>query len=558
MGGGLVRTALVAGLGAAALGSVSCRSYDAQVFDARLRQATFDAYVETIETQFEGLGPAQVTIAELRARYEELARRSATPAAFYGVLRALLADLDDPHAALTVSPRFWSGPVAEPEWIQFVEAEGRVHAGLPAQSIRSIDAAERALSSWLVELGVRSLADLDPAGAASFLRTSAAFGPRFPGTESERIRALTEPLTWWPLESIDGHPVESPHDAELLIRGALGSIARLQVLDDRGAPLELGAVRNAGVFEDEEPLGGLRRRLHPLELAEQLDPSGRVLRGNRPTARAPRQALRAKRRWIREAMVSKGDSLGVGLFDEEEHQTFGASARVLTTPEGRRVAYLRIGSFRARGEDGQAPPEDASLQPLMAFVAQAFAAEDHWIIDVTGNPGGSWAEAGLFMSYFLEPDAELVPHEVRSTTESGGFLLKVRTLETHRLRRADVEPLRPRTIHVLVDQDTASAGEIVASFLRGACDAVLVGERTAGAEYSTGEFRAPDGSVLRIGLGGGMMEPFQSFQGQGLDVDLAIEGATEDLETWRALFPLLCRSAALADIDAKAPGAPAE
>ena len=55
-----------------------------------------------------GTGPAGISVEELRSRYRS-AVGSATPAAFYGVLRALLADLDDPHAGLTVSPRFWTG-----------------------------------------------------------------------------------------------------------------------------------------------------------------------------------------------------------------------------------------------------------------------------------------------------------------------------------------------------------------------------------------------------------------------------------------------------------------
>ncbi len=85
----------------------ACASYDPEVLDERLRGATFEAYVETIEAQFGGLGAAGVTGSELRERFAQPARGAETPAEFYGVLRQLLCSLRDPHATLSVSPRFW-------------------------------------------------------------------------------------------------------------------------------------------------------------------------------------------------------------------------------------------------------------------------------------------------------------------------------------------------------------------------------------------------------------------------------------------------------------------
>lgn len=515
--------------------AAGCKSFDGTVFDERLRGATFDAYVETIETQFEGLGPAGVRVDELRARYRAAAVDASTPAAFYGVLRALLSDLDDPHAGLTVSPRFWTGPVAEPEWLRFVELDGVVHAGLPGRNAREFDEALRARARWLESCNASEVSDLAPRSAAAFLRASAAFGPSFPGSERARLQALTEPLTWWPLLSVDGVRVETAHDAELLVRGSLGSIARLEVKSASGNSRHLGLLRNAGVLEGHEATGGLRQRLHPLDLAARLDPEGAILLEDTQTARAPIQALRAQRRWYQEARRGPGDAIGVDLLSGESLETFRVEARRLVTPGGRTVAFLRLGSFRW------------DLEAALAEAAELFRHERHWIIDLTGNPGGAWAQAGLFMSYFLPPDAEFVPHEVRSTRERGAFLPRLR--ETHRLRRADVAQIQPETIHLLVDQDTASAGEIVAAFLQGAHGAVLVGERTAGAEFSTGDFLAPDGSVLSIGLGGGMIPPLAHFQGRGLEVDLKVEGARVDLEAWRAAFSLRARSAALAAID---------
>ena len=41
---------------------------------------------------------------------------------------------------------------------------------------------------------------------------------------------------------------------------------------------------------------------------------------------------------------------------------------------------------------------------------------------------------------------------------SAAFLSAKRVSETHRLRRSNVQALSPASVHVLVDQDTASAG----------------------------------------------------------------------------------------------------
>lgn len=535
-------------LAAACLGCITgCRGFDAAVFDQQLRVATFDAYVDTIEAQFEGLESAGVSAALLRSRYRDAAVEAPSPAAFYGVLRALLSDLDDPHAGLRVSPRFWAGPVAEPEWVQFVEYDGQVHIGLPHRNTREFEAAVAEREAWLEAAGASDVSELTPVKAANLLRSSAAFGPEHPGTERARLRALTEPLAWMPLLSVDGVTVETAHDAELLIRGSLGSLARLTVITPDGWIARLGALRNAGVFEGSAASGGLRRRLDPLELAARLDPRSAAFDGNRPAARAPRQALIARRRWFREAIRGPGDPVGEDLLSGDWLEPFGIEARRLVTPAGEEVAFLRIGSFRFRGDEGD--PEAPSMELAFAEVARLFRDDPHWIIDLTGNPGGSWGLAGLFMSYFLSPEEAIVPHEVRSVREQRAFLSAKSVSETHRLRRSNVQPLSPASVHVLVDQDTASAGEIVAAFLRGTQGAALVGERTAGAEFGTGEFLAPDGSVLSIGLGGGMIAPLPHFQGRGLEVDVELDGTWADLEAWRATFALRARSAALAAID---------
>ncbi|QDV07393.1 Peptidase family S41 [Planctomycetes bacterium Poly30] len=549
----------------------SCATVDPSVFDERLRTATFRAYVGAIETQFGGLEAAGVSADDLRERYGSRAASAESPAEFYRVLSEMLADLDDPHAVLRVSPRFWQAPVAEPEWTQFVLSRGSVWVGLPALSIRSREELALAVADWTRSFGPRALGDLEPDEVALFLRRSAAFGG--PGG----IAAAREPLEWLRLRRIDGFPVETPHDAELVVRGALGSTVEFEV-DLEGTPVTIALLRNAGVFESEVGEGSVRRRLSPIELAELLESrNGRARFGSGTlvSGRAPLSANRARRLALLQSAFRRGRRFPL---IESEAEAFGIEAWRLRTPEGRRVAYLRIERFEPRtsgsddsdGEDVVTRPieTDEGVKPrLDATLRSAFRALDvtGWsqgpgepidamIVDVTGNAGGSWVETGLLLSYFLDPGVEVVPHAVESVSQRGNWFFRTRTRARQFLARANVPWLRPKQLFVLVDQNTASAGEITAATLRGVAGAKLIGERTAGAEYSTAEFLAPDGSVLRIGLSGGMQPPLGSFQGRGLTPDISIEPLAQideriDLEAWRATFRFVALSKALEKID---------
>ncbi len=554
----------------------ACQSFDPARFDSRLRAATVDAYVDAIRTQFGGLEAAGVSADELAARYRRAAIDAETPSRFYGVLRALLADLDDPHASLRVSPRFWNGPVAEPEWIQFARSRGSVWVGVPAGVLRTEAEMAIAQAEWLEASlggalqGARDASQLDPIQLAYFLRRSAVFADSMRSDRHvdrridpwESAADLRAPLRWFQLHSIDGQVVESPHDAELFARGGLATVATLGVTIE-GRPQTLALLRNAGVFEEDSGQG-VRRRLHPLELASLLDPDpGGWAPGD--AARTPISLLRARRRAELRGPFRHGHPLALR---DPAAELYGVEAWTLFTDEGRTVDYLRIGSFRPRDPatgarvSGQGEGEDEpTLFGTLHEVFEGLRPVTHLILDLTGNPGGSWQETGLLVSYFLDPSVASIPHVVDSVHESRRFFVRYRTRERQRLARVDVEKLEPRTIIVLVDQDTASAGEIAASALRGIAGAVLVGERTAGAEFSTGEFRAPDGSLLRIGLAGGMEPPLESFQGVGLEPDEALVpdvGRDEeiDLEAWRAGFRYLAIERALEVIDERVESAP--
>lgn len=550
----------------------SCASVDPNVFNEALRTATFRAYLGAIEAQFGGLEAAGVTAGELRDRYRKRAMAAQSPESFYRVLSEMLADLDDPHAVMRVSPRFWDAPVAEPEWSQFVMSRGSVWVGLPRRSVRSPEDYAESLGVWLRPFGSKPLGEFEPLEIAALLRSSAAFSGR------SGLASAREPLAWLRLRAIDGIEIESPHDAELVVRGPLCSTVEFQV-DLEGVPATIALMRNAGVFEGDSLSRGIRRRYSPLELAATLESEeGVVVTGPSSVhgGRSPVSANRARREGFRRSAFPSGRRF---RLNDPAAEAFGIEAWHLRTPEGRRVAYLRIERFEPRvyadGDvrQGQVPADpvagpNGSVEPrLDAALQAAFAAlnVDGWrgddrravdglIVDVTGNAGGSWVETGLLLSFFLDAETEVVPHSVVTVVDSGWWFFRARTRAKQFLARADVRQVEPKQLVVLVDQSTASAGEITAATLRGVAGATLIGERTAGAEYSTAEFRAPDGSVLRIGLSGGMEPPLPSFQGVGIEPDVVIQPFAEfdealDLEAWRAGFRFLALEKGLERID---------
>lgn len=534
----------------------ACQGLDTSVLDERLRAATVESYVAVIDAQFGGLEAAGVSADGLRDRYAHEARAAASPGEFYRVLKELLCELDDPHASLAVSARFWEGPVAEPEGTQCMRHGNDLWLALPEASVRTRAELQGELSGWLE--GIEGEVERGAPRASARLLVRSAAAARFGG---ERTR-------WLRLSAVDGVAVERPHAAEMLLEGRLGSIVEVEVELD-GAPTRLALMRNAGSFAPERT-GAPREVLGPEDLAQLLDPTVRVARppwwrgSSRSRSGGPSRAPSRERvRRALRAVLESGETLPV---PEALSRTFGLEARILRTPSGGRAAYLRLTSFHP-GSGGPTPggveveegaPGQGLSDGLTALLPDLEPGGD-LILDLCGNPGGSWAAAGALLSHFLPDATRWIPHEVRSVEET--WTLGLRSRKPRLLRQAplQVERVRPRRILVLVDQRTASAGEIVASALRGLCDARLVGERTAGAEFSTGRYRAPDGSVLTVGLGGGMLPPCEHFQCRGLTPDIEVDRPAPartalDPGAWRESLRL---EALLLALDALDEGGPA-
>ena len=108
------------------------------------------------------------------------------------------------------------------------------------------------------------------------------------------------------------------------------------------------------------------------------------------------------------------------------------------------------------------------------------------VLDLRGNPGGVADEAIHVASEFL----------------ASGVVVQGRD-RFGVVRAAMVEPRwgdKTTPLVVLVDADSASAAEIVASALQDAGRAILVGETTFGTGTTVVDFNLDDGSVLSIGI----------------------------------------------------------
>jgi carboxyl-terminal processing protease len=142
---------------------------------------------------------------------------------------------------------------------------------------------------------------------------------------------------------------------------------------------------------------------------------------------------------------------------------------------GTRIADVRIDQFSTGTTDALVK----DLEAAGAAHAQGV------VLDLRGNPGGLVSEAVGVASQFIASG------DVYQTQDASG-------------RRTDVA-VRPggvaldTPLAVLVDKGTASSAEIVASALKDAGRAVVIGETTFGTGTILGQFSLADGSALRIG-----------------------------------------------------------
>jgi carboxyl-terminal processing protease len=157
-----------------------------------------------------------------------------------------------------------------------------------------------------------------------------------------------------------------------------------------------------------------------------------------------------------------------------------------------KVAYVRFATFSS-GSHGQLASE---IQRLYSKGAKGL------VLDLRGNPGGQVNEAVLAASLFLKKGQRVL--STRGRTQGS------------QVYDAIGDPLPSKPIVVLIDHNTASAAEILASALEEHHDATTVGTRSFGKGTFQKVINLPDGGALDLTVGKYFTANGSSLLGKGI------------------------------------------
>ena len=167
--------------------------------------------------------------------------------------------------------------------------------------------------------------------------------------------------------------------------------------------------------------------------------------------------------------------------------------------------YLQISQFASdTGDELQ-----KSLEAIDAQVA-AGEAIDGVVLDLRNNPGGYLQEALRVNTQFLDA-GKMILHERDAEGE-------IRTYRSVGNGLARTYPMI-----VLINQGTASAGEITAGALKENGRAKLIGQPTLGTGTVLQPFNLSDGSVLRLGVTNWLTPEKNLIKGEGVQPDSVVE-----------------------------------
>jgi carboxyl-terminal processing protease len=152
---------------------------------------------------------------------------------------------------------------------------------------------------------------------------------------------------------------------------------------------------------------------------------------------------------------------------------------------------------------------------------------DGLVLDLRRNLGGRWLLAQRLAERFLREPVELVL--VPKQPESTWFGL----FDWEVFVRSQWNPRPPtftKPLVVLTSALTGSAAEHAARVLQRYAGAVVVGERTAGAEAAIQMEVGPDGSTLRFGATRVVDRTGVGLQREGVVPDVSVRLSIEDVE----------------------------
>lgn len=173
------------------------------------------------------------------------------------------------------------------------------------------------------------------------------------------------------------------------------------------------------------------------------------------------------------------------------------------------LGYVRFGQFN----------QGASARLARALSELQQQGVRGLVLDLRGNPGGFVSELNRVAELFLPRGVVVYTMESRDegrrsyVTRTGPFL----------------DPALP--VVVLVDDDTASAAELLSAALRDHGRAPLVGLRTAGAVLVSVTFPLPGGAGLSVAIARMLTPRGEELEGRGLSPDVEVDLTAADLDS---------------------------
>ncbi|PON41740.1 C-terminal-processing peptidase S41A [Parasponia andersonii] len=171
------------------------------------------------------------------------------------------------------------------------------------------------------------------------------------------------------------------------------------------------------------------------------------------------------------------------------------------------VGYMRLKEFNALARKDLA----IAMKRLQNMGASYF------ILDLRDNLGGL-VQAGIEIAKLFLNQGDTVIYTVGRDPQYQQTIV------------ADIAPLTKAPLIVLVNNNTASASEIVASALHDNCRAVLVGEKTFGKGLIQSVFELHDGSGVVVTVGKYVTPNHKDINGNGIEPDYQNFPAWRDVE----------------------------
>ncbi|XP_024024337.1 carboxyl-terminal-processing peptidase 1, chloroplastic isoform X1 [Morus notabilis] len=174
---------------------------------------------------------------------------------------------------------------------------------------------------------------------------------------------------------------------------------------------------------------------------------------------------------------------------------------------GASVGYIRLKEFNAL----------ARKDLVIAMKRLQDMGASYFILDLRDNLGGL-VQAGIEIAKLFLNEGDTVIYTVGRDPQYQQTIV------------ADAAPLTKAPLIVLVNNNTASASEIVASALHDNCRAVLVGERTFGKGLIQSVFELHDGSGVVVTVGKYVTPNHKDLNGNGIEPDYHNFPAWSDIE----------------------------